>query len=71
MLELVAAGKANRSLPANLGTEPEDGRNHVSNIFLKIQVPDRAAAIIKARDAGFGGSVEVIQNVPGAICQPG
>ena len=29
-------------------------RNHVSNIFTKLQVSDRAAAIVKARDAGFG-----------------
>ena len=29
-------------------------RNHVSNIFTKLQVPDRSAAIVKARDAGFG-----------------
>ena len=29
-------------------------RNHVSNIFGKLQVADRAAAIVKARDAGYG-----------------
>jgi DNA-binding NarL/FixJ family response regulator len=29
-------------------------RNHVSNIFNKLQVADRAAAIGKARDAGIG-----------------
>ena len=29
-------------------------RNHVSNIFGKLQVADRSAAIVKARDAGFG-----------------
>jgi DNA-binding NarL/FixJ family response regulator len=31
-------------------------RNHVSNIFGKLQVADRAAVIVKARDAGFGAS---------------
>lgn len=30
-------------------------RNHVSNIFTKLQVSDRSAAIVKAREAGLGG----------------
>jgi len=29
-------------------------RNHVSNIFTKLQVADRAQAIVKAREAGLG-----------------
>ena len=29
-------------------------RNHVSNILLKLQVSDRAQAVIRARDAGMG-----------------
>jgi DNA-binding NarL/FixJ family response regulator len=29
-------------------------RNHVSNILLKLQVADRAQAVIRARDAGMG-----------------
>jgi DNA-binding NarL/FixJ family response regulator len=29
-------------------------RNHVSNIFTKLQVSDRAQAIIRAREAGLG-----------------
>ncbi|HJW90726.1 MAG TPA: hypothetical protein VJ436_08810 [Anaerolineales bacterium] len=29
-------------------------RNHVSNIFTKLQVADRAQAIIRAREAGLG-----------------
>jgi DNA-binding NarL/FixJ family response regulator len=28
-------------------------RNHVSNIFAKLQVADRAEAILRARDAGL------------------
>jgi DNA-binding NarL/FixJ family response regulator len=31
-------------------------RNHVSNIFSKLQVAGRAEAIIRARDAGMGTS---------------
>jgi DNA-binding NarL/FixJ family response regulator len=30
-------------------------RNHVSAILLKLQVPDRTAAALRARDAGIGG----------------
>jgi hypothetical protein len=30
------------------------GRNHVSNIFAKLQVADRAQAIVRAREAGLG-----------------
>ena len=29
-------------------------RNYVSSIFSKLQVADRAQAIVRARDAGFG-----------------
>jgi DNA-binding NarL/FixJ family response regulator len=29
-------------------------RNHVSNILTKLQVRDRSAAIVRARDAGLG-----------------
>jgi DNA-binding NarL/FixJ family response regulator len=29
-------------------------RNHVSNIYAKLQVADRAQAVLRAREAGFG-----------------
>jgi len=29
-------------------------RNHISNIFNKLQVADRAQAIVRAREAGLG-----------------
>ena len=34
--------------------EPETIRNHVSNVFTKLQVADGAEAIIRAREAGAG-----------------
>ena len=29
-------------------------RNYISNIFMKLQVADRAQAIVRAREAGMG-----------------
>ncbi|MEV6106599.1 response regulator transcription factor [Streptomyces sp. NPDC051940] len=54
VLDLIAAGKGNAAVAHELMLTLKTVRNHVSNIFGKLQVPDRAAAIIKARDAGFG-----------------
>jgi DNA-binding NarL/FixJ family response regulator len=31
-------------------------RNHISSIFSKLQVTDRSQAIVRAREAGLGGS---------------
>lgn len=56
VLELIATGKGNAAIAHQLGLTLKTVRNHVSHIFLKLQVPDRAAAIIKARDAGYGTS---------------
>ena len=36
------------------GLSPKTIRNHVSNVFAKLQVRDRAEAIVRAREAGLG-----------------
>ncbi|NGN63086.1 response regulator transcription factor [Streptomyces sp. A7024] len=54
VLDLIARGKGNAAIAHELVLSLKTVRNHVSNIFGKLQVPDRAAAIIKARDAGYG-----------------
>jgi DNA-binding NarL/FixJ family response regulator len=54
ILELVAQGRANPAIAARLGLSEKTIRNHVSNILTKLQVADRAQAIIQARDAGLG-----------------
>lgn len=54
ILELIAAGKSNAGIADHLTLSLKTVRNHVSNIFNKLQVADRAAAIEKARDAGLG-----------------
>jgi DNA-binding NarL/FixJ family response regulator len=54
VLDLVAQGKNNNTIAGELYISLKTVRNHVSNIFSKLQVADRAGAIIKARDAGMG-----------------
>ena len=54
VLDLIAAGRSNAELAATLVLSPKTVRNHVSNIFAKLQVADRAQAIVLARDAGLG-----------------
>lgn len=54
VLELVAQGRANAVIAARLGLSHKTIRNHVSNILTKLQVADRAQAIVQARDAGLG-----------------
>ena len=41
-------------IAARLYLSPKTVRNHVSNIFAKLQVADRAQAIVRAREAGLG-----------------
>jgi DNA-binding NarL/FixJ family response regulator len=54
ILSLVAQGKSNREIARQLFVSLKTVRNHVSNILLKLQVADRAQAVIRARDAGMG-----------------
>jgi DNA-binding NarL/FixJ family response regulator len=56
VLDLVAAGKGNAAIAHDLMISLKTVRNHVSNIFTKLQVSDRSAAVIKARKAGLGGA---------------
>ena len=54
ILEMIAGGKGNATIAHELILSLKTVRNHVSNIFGKLQVSDRAAAIVKAREAGLG-----------------
>ncbi len=54
VLALVAQGKSNREISRQLFVSLKTVRNHVSHILLKLQVADRAQAVIRARDAGMG-----------------
>lgn len=54
ILELIAQGLNNHEIAIRLGIAAKTVSNHISNVFNKLQVADRAQAIIKAREAGFG-----------------
>jgi len=54
ILELIAQGHRNPAIAKQLVLSPNTVRNHVSSIFAKLQVADRAQAIIRAREAGLG-----------------
>jgi DNA-binding NarL/FixJ family response regulator len=54
VLSLVAQGKSNQEISRKLFVSLKTVRNHVSNILVKLQVADRAQAVIRARDAGLG-----------------
>ena len=53
ILALIAQGYTNPAIAEKLVLSPKTVRNHVSNIFSKLQVAGRAEAIIRARDAGL------------------
>jgi DNA-binding NarL/FixJ family response regulator len=61
ILDAVAAGKNNSTIARSLFLSPHTVANHVSNILLKLQAADRAAAIIQARDAGLGGKIQPVE----------
>jgi len=54
VLDLLARGLTNSAIAERLGLSGKTVRNHVSNLFTKLGVADRAAAVAKARDAGYG-----------------
>jgi DNA-binding NarL/FixJ family response regulator len=54
VLELIGSGMNNASIAEALVISDKTVRNHITNIFSKLQVADRAEAIIRARDAGLG-----------------
>lgn len=54
VLELLARGEGNQAIARHLTLSQKTVRNHVSNIFNKLHVVDRAQAIVKAREAGIG-----------------
>jgi len=54
VLDLLAAGLNNAGIAERMGIASKTVANNVSAIFTKLQVADRAQAIVRARDAGLG-----------------
>jgi DNA-binding NarL/FixJ family response regulator len=54
ILGLIALGKSNAEIAEDLVLSPKTVSNHVSNIFSKLQVVDRAQAVLRAKQAGWG-----------------
>ena len=54
ILGLIARGDTNAAISEHLSISIKTVRNHVANIYTKLQVADRAQAAILARDAGLG-----------------
>ena len=54
ILGLIARGKSNAEIAGELVLSPKTVSNHVSNIFSKLQVVDRAQAVLRAKQAGLG-----------------
>jgi DNA-binding NarL/FixJ family response regulator/class 3 adenylate cyclase len=53
VLALIAHGVSNKEIAEKLFISMKTVSNHITNIFSKLQVADRAQAIIRARDAGL------------------
>jgi DNA-binding NarL/FixJ family response regulator len=53
VLRLIARGMSNSAIAAELSISHKTVRNYVSAVFRKLQVADRAQAIIRARNAGL------------------
>ena len=54
VLQLVAEGRANAEIAHRLHLSDKTVRNHVSSVFGKLRVADRAAAVVRAHQAGLG-----------------
>jgi len=56
VLDLVAAGLDNETIARRLGLSPKTVRNHLANVLARLALPDRSAAIVRARAEGLGGT---------------
>ena len=54
LIELIAQGRDNTQIAAQLDLSVKTVRNHITSIFAKLEVENRSQAIVLARDAGFG-----------------
>jgi len=62
ILGMIARGQSNAQISDSLGVSLKTVRNHVSNIFSKLQVADRVQAALRARAAGLGDLLPRIED---------
>lgn len=55
VLTLLASGLGTARIAERLHLSPKTVSNHLTSTYAKLQVTDRAAAIVRARDEGLGG----------------
>jgi DNA-binding NarL/FixJ family response regulator len=55
VLELLARGRRTSEIAATLHLSPKTVSNNLTTIFAKLEVSDRTAAVIRARERGLGG----------------
>jgi len=53
-LDLLATGLPTTAIASRLALAPKTVRNHLSSVFTKLHVADRAEAVRRAGEAGLG-----------------
>lgn len=61
ILDLMAAGSNNAEIARRLVLSPKTVSNNVSSILSKLQVSERAKAIVRARRAGLGNAADLAE----------
>jgi DNA-binding CsgD family transcriptional regulator len=56
VLDLIARGLDNTAIAKSLALSEKTVRNHINSIFGKLGTPNRAQAIVRAREAGLGSA---------------
>jgi DNA-binding NarL/FixJ family response regulator len=56
VLDLIARGLDNMQIAKSLALSEKTVRNHINSIFSKLGTPNRAQAIVRAREAGLGAA---------------
>ncbi|MEO7422148.1 MAG: response regulator transcription factor [Ornithinibacter sp.] len=54
VLDLLASGRRTSAIATELFVSPKTVSNHLTSIFAKLEVADRASAMIRAREHGLG-----------------
>jgi len=69
ILTLIAQGQNNATIAKQLSLSPKTVSNYVSNIFSKLQVADRAQAMLRAKQARIGIGVASLYRCSRSVVQ--